>query len=133
MLTHLLGPATALDQSVYLQVTRGAAPRRSSITCAPTVFACARPSVPRDLEVAARGVACITRPDIRWHRCEIKAISLLSAVMMRREAANEGALEAILLRDGMVTEASFANVFVVLGDEIITPPRGHLIPPSITM
>jgi len=135
MLTHLIGPAPAPDQSVYLQVTRGAAPERDYLCpdgIAPTVFACAKPIAPRDPAVAAAGVACITRPDIRWHRCEIKAISLLSAVMMRREAADEGALEAILLRDGMVTEGSSANVFVVVGDEIVTPPRGHLIVPGIT-
>ncbi len=134
-LTRLIGPPPAPDQSVYLQVTRGAAPERDHLCpawVAPTVFASAKPIVPRSPKVAAQGVACITRPDIRWHRCEIKAISLLSAIMMRREAEDEGALEAIMLRDGLVTEGASANVFVALGGEIVTPPKGHLILPGIT-
>jgi len=134
-LARLVGPPPAPDQSVYLQVTRGVAPERDPLCPAgvtPTVFARATPIAPRPPEVVTQGVACITRPDIRWHRCELKTISLLSAVMMRREAEDEGALEAILLRDGMVTEGASTNVFVVLGGEIITPPRGHLILPGIT-
>lgn len=123
------------DRYVYLQVTRGTAPEREHLSppgTAPTVFAMARPIKPRRPELGKQGLTCITRPDIRWHRCEIKTISLLAAVMMRREAEDEGAAEAILLRDGMVSEASAANVFVVKGGEILTPPKGHLILPGIT-
>jgi D-alanine transaminase len=123
------------DRSVYLQVTRGAPPERDHLcpeSFPPTVFAMARPIKPRRPEVGRLGVACITRPDIRWYRCEIKSLSLLAAVMMRREAEDEGAMEAILLRDGMVTEGAVSNVFVVAGGEVLTPPKGHLILPGIT-
>ena len=129
------GPDPDSDKSVYLQVTRGSPPERdlrSPEGATPTVFAMARPIKPREPEVERYGLVCITRPDIRWHRCEIKSISLLSAVMMRREAEDEGAMDAIMLRDGMVTEASSANCFVIKGGEVLTPPKGHLILPGIT-
>jgi D-alanine transaminase len=135
ILTRLVGAQPAPDQAVYLQVTRGVAPVREHLCpagVAPTVFAMATPIKPRGPEVAARGVRCITRPDIRWQRCQIKAISLVANVMMRREAEDEGAVEAILVRDGLVTEAAAANCFLVKGAEVVTPPCGHLILPGIT-
>jgi D-alanine transaminase len=135
ILQRLVGAPPAPDRYVYLQVTRGAPPEPDDQVpegLPPTVFAVARPRKPRDPAVGTLGVRCITRPDIRWQRCEIKAVSRLAAVMMRREAQDEGALEAILVRDGMVTEASSANCFVVKGTEVVTPPRGHHILPGIT-
>jgi D-alanine transaminase len=135
VLERLIGPAAPADQYIYLQVTRGAPAVRDHLCppgMAPTVLAYARAIQPRAPEVATAGVRCITRPDIRWQRCEIKAVSLLAAVMMRREAEDEGAMEAILVRDGMVTEGSSTNVFVVRDGEVLTPPRGHLILPGIT-
>ncbi len=135
VLGRLIGPPPAADQYVYLQVTRGAPDERDHL-CAPgvqpTVFAMAKPIKARLPEVEIAGVACVTRPDIRWQRCEIKAVSLLAAVMMRREAEDEGALEAIMVRDGMVTEGSSTNVFVVKDDVIVTPAKGQLILPGIT-
>lgn len=135
ILQRLIGPPPAADQYVYLQVTRGA-PRERDHLCPegvpPTVFAMARPIRPRAPEVGTQGVACVTRPDPRWSRCEIKAISLLAAVLMRREAQDEDALEAIMIRDGFVTEGSSTNVFVVSGDTIATPAKGHLILSGIT-
>ena len=86
ILARLIGAPPAPDQSVYLQVTRGAPPERDHLCPAgvpPTVFAMANPMAPRRPEVDTLGVHCITRPDIRWQRCEFKAISLLAAVMMR--------------------------------------------------
>lgn len=135
VLTRLIGPPPAADRYVYLQVTRGAAPERDHLSppgLTPTVFAMARPIKPRAPEVERQGIVCITRPDIRWHRCEIKSISLVAAVMMRREAEDEGAQEAIMVRDGLVTEASSANVFVVAGGEILTPPKSQSILAGIT-
>jgi D-alanine transaminase len=135
VLARLIGPPPVPDQYLYLQVTRGAAPDLDLLcpaAVAPTVFAAVRPLPPRPAEWATVGVAAITRPDIRWHRSEIKTISLQSAVMMRREAEDEGALEAILVRDGMLTQGAASNVFVVLGGNLITPPRSHLVLPGIT-
>ncbi len=135
ILRRLIGPPPAADQYVYLQVTRGAPPERDHLCpsgVTPTVFAMARPIKPRAPEVSAQGVACVTRQDPRWSRCEIKAISLLAAVLMRREAQDEEALETIMIRDGLVTEGSSTNVFVISGDTIATPDKGHLILSGIT-
>jgi len=132
---RLIGTPPAPDQSIYLQVTRGVAPERDHL-CAdgvePTVMAVAKPLKPRKPEIATHGVACITRPDIRWLRGEIKSISLIAAVMMRREAEEAGALETIMVRDGMVTEGAVSNVFMVRDGNLVTPPTGHLLLPGIT-
>jgi D-alanine transaminase len=135
VLRRLIGAPPAADQYVYLQITRGAPDERDHLCpprIAPTVFAMARPIKPRRPEVAIEGVACVTRSDIRWRRCEIKAVSLLAAVMMRREAEDAGALETIMIRDGEVTEGSSTNVFLVRDGELITPPKGQLILSGIT-
>ena len=135
VLRRLIGTPPAADQYVYLQITRGAPDERDHLCpprIAPTVFAMARPIKPRRPEVATEGVACVTRTDIRWRRCEIKAVSLLAAVMMRREAEDAGALETIMIRDGEVTEGSSTNVFLVRDGELMTPPKGQLILSGIT-
>jgi D-alanine transaminase len=135
ILQRLIGPPPAPDQYVYLQVTRGAPQERDHLCpegVPPTVFAMARVIKPRAAEVATRGVACVTRPDPRWSRCEIKAISLLAAVLMRREAQDEDALETIMIRDGLVTEGSSTNVFVISDDIIATPAKGNLILSGVT-
>ncbi|WP_052347623.1 D-amino acid aminotransferase [Imhoffiella purpurea] len=135
VMRRLIGAPPAPDQSVYLQVTRGVAPVRDHLCpedVEPTVFAVANPIKPRRPEIATQGVTCITRPDIRWLRGEIKSISLLAAVMMRREAEDEGALEAIMVRDGMVTEGAVSNVFMVHRGRLITPPTGHLLLTGVT-
>ncbi|NEX20483.1 D-amino acid aminotransferase [Thiorhodococcus mannitoliphagus] len=135
VLRHLVGAPPTPDQSVYLQITRGAPPRRDHLCpdgVSPTVFASASPIKPRDPKIATHGVACITRPDIRWQRCEVKSTSLVAAVMMRREAEDAGALETIMHRDGMVTEGAVSNVLVIESDTIMTPPISHLLLPGIT-
>ncbi|MBK1724219.1 D-amino acid aminotransferase [Thiocystis violacea] len=135
LLRRLIGTPPAADQAVYLQVTRGAPGSRDHLCPAgtqPTVFASASPIKPRRPEIAQDGVACITRPDIRWQRCEIKSISLVAAVMMRREAEEEGALETIMHRAGLVTEGAVSNVFVVKNEALMTPPNSHLLLPGIT-
>jgi D-alanine transaminase len=135
VLERLIGAVPGVDQYVYLQVTRGAPDERDHLCppdIVPTVFAMARPIRPRRPEMAAQGVACVTRPDVRWSRCEIKAVSLLAAVMMRREAEEAGALETIMIRDGEVTEGSATNVFLVADGQLSTPPKGRLILSGIT-
>jgi len=122
------------DQSVYLQVTRGAAERDHAFPkqVTPTVFAYSQPlKYPEPAQLAA-GVAAITVQDIRWQRCDIKAIALLSNVLMRQQAVEQGAAEAILLRDGHMTEGSASNIFIVLNDTLVTPPKGPFILPGVT-
>lgn len=118
-------------QSLYLQVTRGVAPRDHVFpdTSSPSVFAMTRiKSV--DPEIAP--VRVITRPDIRWQRCDIKSIALLANVLMRQEADDESAAEAVFIRDGFVTEGAASNVFVVTSQIVRTPPKGPHILPGIT-
>ena len=122
------------DQAVYLQVTRGVAKRDHAfpVDAQPTVFIMANPlSTPPRTQVE-RGVACITAADNRWLRCNIKSISLIANVLLRQLAADAGAIETILLRDGFLTEGSASNVFVVRDDMLLAPPQNHLILPGIT-
>jgi len=118
-------------QAVYLQVTRGVAAREHGFpgNVAPTVFAMTRilDGDPQILPIHA-----VTRPDIRWSRCDIKSVALLPNVLMRQEAADASAAEAILIRDGLVTEGTATNVFVVQGNAVSTPPDGPHILGGIT-
>ncbi|NKN32622.1 D-amino acid aminotransferase [Marichromatium bheemlicum] len=132
---RLAGEPPAPDQSLYLQITRGVAPTRDHRCPAvpsPTVLAMSTPLAPRDPAIARDGIRCITRPDIRWQRCDIKSTSLLGAVLMRQAAADAGADETIMVRDGRVTEAAAANVFVVQGQRLLTPPCDHHLLAGIT-
>jgi D-alanine transaminase len=121
------------DQSVYLQVTRGVAPRSHEFPqTPPTVFIMANPLKTPPPESRERGVAVVTREDYRWRRCDIKSVSLLANVLLRQEAEDAGAAETVLLRDGNVTEASASNVYVVKNGAIASPPKDNLILPGIT-
>ncbi len=123
------------DQSIYLQVTRGAYPVRSHVIpdeVRPNVLAFVTPYRPRDTTKAAQGIRAITLDDIRWHRCDIKATSLLANVLARAEARAEGADEAILIRDGAALEGTASNLFVVSNGLLITPPDSDELLPGIT-
>lgn len=122
------------DQSVYLQVTRGAAPRDHVFpdSCSPTVFAYTQKLKYPDAGTLATGVKAATAEDIRWDRCDIKAIALLAAVLLRQEAKQKGAVEAILLRNHMLTEGAASNIFIVKNNVIATPGKGRFILPGIT-
>lgn len=123
------------DRSLYIQVTRGAAPDREHRFPAevhPTVLAMARPLEARRASIAETGVAAVTRPDPRWQRCDIKSISLLAAVLARQEAEELGAEEAILVRDGLAHEGSSSNLFFVRAGEIGTPPLSQNLLAGIT-
>jgi len=122
------------DLSVYLQVTRGPARRDHAFPAhvKPTIFGMATPLVTPSPELVESGVAAITAVDYRWLRCNIKAISLLANVLLRQSAVDAGAAECILLRDGYLTEGAASNIFVVVDDLLLTPPKDHLILPGIT-
>jgi D-alanine transaminase len=131
--THLLAEGSG-DQSIYLQITRGVAPRDHAFppNITPTVFAYAQPLKYSPPEQLAQGVAAVTAADIRWQRCDIKAIALLANALLRQEAIDQGAVEAILLRDGVITEGAASNVFVIKNGRLVTPPKGPFILPGIT-
>ncbi len=124
------------DQSIYLQVTRGADDKRdhafppASVT--PTAFAFASPLVTTSAEVRAKGVAAITVPDLRWSRCDLKVVSLLANVLARQQAVEQGCAEALLIRDGLMKEGAASNIFIVKNGVLITPPKTHLMLPGIT-
>ena len=122
----------AENRSVYLQITRGAGERGHvpSKALLPTVFAMCNPIPDRDY---THGVSVITHEDIRWQYCNIKVTSLLPNVLLRHRAKErDGSIEAILLRDGRVTEGAASNVFVVHGRRITTPPKDNSLLPGIT-
>ncbi len=122
------------DQSIYLQITRGVAPRDHAFppNITPTVFAYAQPLKYPPAEQLSRGVAAITTEDIRWQRCDIKAIALLANALLRQQAIEQGAVEAILVREGLVTEGAASNIFIVKDKRMLTPPKGPYILPGIT-
>jgi D-alanine transaminase len=122
------------EASVYLQVTRGAAPRRHAYphpAVAPTVYAFAAPFTPPETQ-CQRGVRVITVPDLRWARCDIKATSLLANVMANEKAQATGAHEALLVRNGAVTEGSHSNFAGVRGGRLFTHPADDHILNGIT-
>jgi D-alanine transaminase len=122
------------DQGVYFQVTRGAAKRDHSFPkgVAPTVFMMSNPLPLPTREQVDNGVAVVTADDNRWHRCDLKTISLLGNVLMRQLATEQGAAETVMFRDGFLTEASASNVLVVIGGTIVVPPKDNHILPGIT-
>ncbi len=122
------------DQSVYLQLTRGVAKRDHAFPkgVAPTVFMMSNPLPSPTREQVERGVAAITAEDNRWKRCDLKTTSLLGNVLMRQLAADAGAVETVMFRDGFLTEASASNVLIVRGGTIVAPPKDNLILPGIT-
>jgi len=123
------------DQGVYFQVTRGVAKRDHAFPkdeVAPTVFLMSNPLVCPPQELVKRGASAVTAVDDRWHRCDIKSISLIGNCLLRQVSADVGAAETILFRDGKLTEASASNVFVVRQGVILSPPKSNLILPGIT-
>jgi D-alanine transaminase len=115
------------DQLVYIQVTRGVAPRDHVMPpgIQPTVFMMASPMKPATPEQRHAGVACTTARDFRWERGDIKSISLLGNVLARQMSADHGALETIMFRDGWLTEAAASNVWVVRDGALLGPPKSE--------
>jgi D-alanine transaminase len=133
-LTELIHHNGDGDLSLYLQVTRGSAKRDHALpdNPTPTVFAMCNELKPPESEIIKAGVAAITIDDIRWSRCHIKATSLLPNILLRQEALDQGAAEAILIRDGQATEGAASNFFAVINGVITTPPKGPMLLPGIT-
>ena len=122
------------DQSVYLHVTSGVASRDHIFPegVAPTTFA-----MSSDLQVVpqnykSKGISAITLPDIRWQNCHVKAITLLSNILLKQWAQDFGAQEALLLRNGYLTEGSTSNAYAVMDGEIYTAPKDERVLAGIT-
>lgn len=122
------------ESKIYLQVTRGVAPRDHAIPegLAPTVVMTVREMSDLDPRHREEGVGAVTTEDLRWGRCDIKSIDLLPNVLARRHARDVGAFETIFVRDGQVTEGAVANVMIVQAGRLVTPPEGPRILPGVT-
>lgn len=122
------------DQSIYLQVTRGVAKRDHAFPkgVKPTVFGMSSPLTTPTREAIENGVATISALDYRWQKCDVKSTSLLANCMLRQVAADAGATEVVMFRDGFLTEGSSSNVFIVQRGTILAPPKNNLVLPGIT-
>lgn len=122
------------DLSLYLQVTRGPAPRDHAFpkVVSPTVFMMSNPLVVPSAQQVSAGVAAISTRDIRWDRCDIKTTSLLANVLLRQQAEDVGAAEAVMFRDSILTEGTSSNVFAVERGVILAPPKDRHMLPGIT-
>jgi D-alanine transaminase len=120
--------------TVYLQITRGAAVRTHWFPPQGTPATIYASAAPFEIPTATRerGASAITLPDVRWARCDIKTVNLLPNVLAKQAAHQAGAFEALLLRDGAVTEGSSSNAFGVLDGEIRTYPKSNYILPGVT-
>ena len=134
LLEQIIASNEGDDQYLYLHITRGVAPREHSFPedVMPTVFIMSTPLLAPPKELLAAGVSAITANDNRWLRCDIKATSLLPNVLLRQMAADEDAVETLLLREGFLTEGSASNIFVVRNEMLLAPPKSYLMLPGIT-
>ncbi|HEX7119238.1 MAG TPA: D-amino acid aminotransferase [Longimicrobiales bacterium] len=123
------------DANIYIQVTRGAAPRKHAFPPAdtpPTVYIAVKPITPHPDAYFSEGVDAITVPDTRWARCDIKTVSLLPNVLANQKAHAAGAFEALFIRDGIVLEGSHSNLLAVYDGTLVTYPKCNYILPGIT-
>jgi D-alanine transaminase len=130
ILGRLVAAAGGAEMLLYVQVTRGAEHGRNHLFPAgvrPTVFAFASPYPAPAPRVLEEGLAAVTLDDIRWARCDIKSVALLANVLLRQEAADRGADEALLVRDGLLLEGSSSSLFLCIGGTLVTPPNDHRI------
>ncbi|MBL8054596.1 MAG: D-amino-acid transaminase [Nitrospira sp.] len=122
------------DAKIYIQVTRGVAPREHGFPSEsrPTVVMTIRAIHPLSVEMRHTGVTACTCEDLRWGRCDIKSVNLLANVLAREEARKEGVFEAILVRDGLVMEGAVSNVMAVQGGVLVTAPESPRILSGVT-
>ena len=122
------------EAKVYIQVTRGVAPRDHAVAgpMTPTVVMTVRAMTPPPPVLYDKGADVITLSDVRWGRCDIKAISLLANVLAKQQAREAGAFEALFVRNGYVLEGATSNVLAVRGHTLLTPPEGPLLLSGVT-
>ena len=122
------------DQSIYLQVTRGVAKRDHAFPASvkPTVFGMSSPLSTPSRQAIDNGVPAVSAVDYRWLKCDVKSTSLLANCLLRQFAADAGATEVVMFRDGYLTEGSSSNVFAVTKGTLYAPPKNNLVLPGIT-
>ena len=141
LINELIARNAAQDQYLYLHITRGVAKRDHAFPnppVTPTVFMLSNPLLTPPAPLLQSGIACVTAPDNRWLRCDIKAIALLPNVLLRQMAVDAGCAETILIRSGaahegeFMTEGAASNIFVVKNGRLLAPPKDNLMLPGIT-
>jgi len=134
LMTEGLRQAGYEDSKIYVQLTRGVAPRDHvfPVDAQPTVVMTIRELHSLPASVHKAGVEAVTMEDLRWGRCDIKSLNLLPNVMGRQRAKEAGAFEAIFVRNGLVTEGSVSNVMVVRDGRLSTAPEGPTILSGVT-
>lgn len=135
LVNRLLEETNIDTGNLYLQMTRGiSSPRNHMYPDAGVhpMLTGTMTAVERDAVKQVKGIDTIVTEDIRWLKCDIKMISLLGNIMAKHEAHKKNAEEAILHRDGTVTECSASNIAIVKNGEVITHPDGNLILPGVT-
>ncbi|MFA5983968.1 MAG: aminotransferase class IV [Methylococcaceae bacterium] len=131
ILNPLLDPT--LDQYIYLQITRGTGSKRDHAFpehISPTVFAMC--SNIEQFAGRTEGIKAVTLDDSRWDLCNVKATTLLANILLRQKAIEQGSAEALLVKNGIVTEGAASNIFAVIDGVLTTPPKGPAILPGIT-
>ena len=129
------GLADAPISIVYMQITRGVAPRTHAFPkgpVAPTVYAYAKEFVRPGRDAWSRGFEAITVPDRRWARADIKTVALLPNVLAQQAAADAGVTDALLVKDGVALEGAHNNFFAVFGDTAVTHPATNAILHGVT-
>ena len=130
----LIARSGVRDGMIYLQLTRGVAPRNHLFpeSAKPTLLFYARPLPPPHLPGEGEGVKLVAVNDERWKRCWIKSIALLPNVLAKNKAVAAGADEAVFIDGGVITECSASNLFAVIGGKLVTHPVGSKVLPGIT-
>jgi D-alanine transaminase len=123
------------DSVIYLQITRGTMPKREHAWAAdmqPNVLVTCSEQFYASQDSTTAGAKAVTLPDTRWSECQIKTINLLPNTLLLQQARNQGANEAILIRDGKAIEGSQSNLFIVMDDIVLTPPKSRYMLGGIT-
>jgi len=122
------------DALIYIEITRGSAPRVHTFPptgTKPNVYVATMEFHPKQHQLE-NGISVILVPDIRWLRCDVKSVGLLPNVLMAQRALDEGADDAIFVRDGVAIEGTASNVFGVFGGVVVTHPKTNLTLAGIT-
>jgi D-alanine transaminase len=129
LIDDLANTTGAPNQLIYIQVTRGVAPRDHVMLpgLKPTVFVMCGEMKLASAAQRAQGVACVTASDFRWEKAHIKSTSLLGAVFARQISADAGALETVMFRGDFLSEAAASNVWVVKDGVVMGPPKDNLV------
>ncbi len=114
---------------IYLQITRGVAMREHAMLpgLTPTVFMMVQAMAQPSETQRTQGIACVTADDFRWQKAHIKSTSLLGAVMARQISVDAGAMETVMFRDGVLSEAAASNIWVVKNGVVMGPPKNNLV------